>query len=146
MHTLVIESYWKLVRLKYGDTEIANRGQLTDRELTTICAFIKKNHIEMFMKWEEFFGTLIIKGEPGVSYTAAEGELKPISFADMIKNKLKKIFNFNTSNHFHPISNIYHSTCEPTRPSNHQRATSPIPRNPTTNQRWQDISSDKRCV
>lgn len=37
-----------------GDTTIANRGQLTDRELLRIQKFIKENYITMFEKWCEY--------------------------------------------------------------------------------------------
>jgi len=77
----------KIWLLKDGSTEVAHKGQLTDRELSTVCSFIEKNHMEMFRKWENHFGILTIKGEPGVTFTVDDGKLKPISFADMIKNK-----------------------------------------------------------
>lgn len=34
-----------------GDTEVQNRGVLTDRELSKIQSFIKDNYKEMYLKW-----------------------------------------------------------------------------------------------
>ncbi len=37
-----------------GDTVLQNQGRLTDREVSKIQKFIKKNYREMFMKWSEY--------------------------------------------------------------------------------------------
>lgn len=37
-----------------GDTILQNQGRLTDREISKIQKFIKKNYREMFMKWSEY--------------------------------------------------------------------------------------------
>lgn len=41
----------KLFVMSNGDTQIQNRGLLTDRELARIQAFIKENYREMYLKW-----------------------------------------------------------------------------------------------
>lgn len=41
----------KFFVMSNGDTQIQNRGLLTDRELTRIQAFIKENYREMYLKW-----------------------------------------------------------------------------------------------
>ena len=45
-----------------GDTLVANRGRLNDRELAGIREFIKDNYREMYLRWSEisdegFFGS-----------------------------------------------------------------------------------------
>jgi len=34
-----------------GDTEVASRGQLTDKQIRIIQEFIKDNYKEMYLKW-----------------------------------------------------------------------------------------------
>jgi len=34
-----------------GDTEVREQGRLSDKELRIICAFIKENYKEMYLKW-----------------------------------------------------------------------------------------------
>lgn len=34
-----------------GDTEVASRGQLTDKQIRIIKEFIKDNYMEMYLKW-----------------------------------------------------------------------------------------------
>lgn len=41
----------KLFVKSNGDTVVAERGVLTDRELRGIQAFVKENYKEMYMKW-----------------------------------------------------------------------------------------------
>ena len=36
-----------------GETEIAEKGQLNEREISGIQAFIKKHYREMYLKWSE---------------------------------------------------------------------------------------------
>ncbi len=41
----------KLFVSRDGSTTVQHRGQLSDRELLTIQAFIKTNYLEMYEKW-----------------------------------------------------------------------------------------------
>lgn len=34
-----------------GDTEVREKGRLSSQELRTICAFIKDNYKDMYLKW-----------------------------------------------------------------------------------------------
>lgn len=36
-----------------GETEVANRGRLNDREIRGIREFIKDNYLEMYLRWSE---------------------------------------------------------------------------------------------
>ena len=36
-----------------GETDVAEKGQLNEREITGIQAFIKKHYREMYLKWSE---------------------------------------------------------------------------------------------
>ena len=36
-----------------GETDVAKKGQLNEREITGIQAFIKKHYMEMYLKWSE---------------------------------------------------------------------------------------------
>lgn len=46
-----------------GDTEVANRGTLNDRELRDIQRFIKKNYKEMYLRWREYSDEGFYRGE-----------------------------------------------------------------------------------
>lgn len=37
-----------------GDTEVVQRGRLTDRELATIRRFIKENYLDMYETWARY--------------------------------------------------------------------------------------------
>lgn len=37
-----------------GDTTVEQRGRLTEREVSVIRKFIKKNYREMYLKWHEY--------------------------------------------------------------------------------------------
>lgn len=37
-----------------GDSELKNRGVLTDQEINKIKKFIKNNYKEMYLKWAEY--------------------------------------------------------------------------------------------
>lgn len=36
-----------------GDTEVTERGRLTDRDVRRIQGFIKENYLEMYAKWSQ---------------------------------------------------------------------------------------------
>ena len=40
-----------------GDTTVEKQGQLNDREINKIRAFIKEHYREMYMKWQEIADT-----------------------------------------------------------------------------------------
>ncbi len=44
----------KLFVKSNGDTVIARKGKVNDRELLTIQKFVKENYITMFEKWSYF--------------------------------------------------------------------------------------------
>lgn len=45
-----------------GDTTVEKRGQLNDREIHQIRAFIKKYYREMYLKWQEIAATGYYEG------------------------------------------------------------------------------------
>lgn len=45
-----------------GETNVAEKGQLNEREVTGIQAFIKKHYQEMYLKWSEMSDTGFYKG------------------------------------------------------------------------------------
>ena len=46
-----------------GDTEVKNRGMLTDKQLRIIREFIKDNYKEMYIKWSQMSNQGFYKGE-----------------------------------------------------------------------------------
>ena len=53
----------KLFVLGNGDTEVKNRGMLTDKQLRIIREFIKDNYKEMYIKWSLMSNQGFYKGE-----------------------------------------------------------------------------------
>lgn len=53
----------KLFVLGNGDTEVKNRGMLTDKQLRIIREFIKDNYKEMYIKWSQMSNQGFYKGE-----------------------------------------------------------------------------------
>ena len=39
-----------------GDSVLQKRGDLTDRQINTICRFIKENYLDMYKTWKDFGG------------------------------------------------------------------------------------------
>lgn len=46
-----------------GDTTVAEKGQLKEREITGIQAFIKKHYREMYLKWSEMSNAGFYEGK-----------------------------------------------------------------------------------
>ena len=53
----------KLFVLGNGDTEVKERGVLTDKQLRIIRGFIKDNYKEMYIKWSQMSNQGFYKGE-----------------------------------------------------------------------------------
>ena len=45
-----------------GETDVAEKGQLNEREVAGIQAFIKKHYMEMYLKWSEMSDTGFYEG------------------------------------------------------------------------------------
>ena len=48
-----------------GDSEVAQRGALSDREIRSIQGFIKKNYREMYLRWREYSNEGFYRREEG---------------------------------------------------------------------------------
>lgn len=46
-----------------GETEITEKGQLNEREISGIQAFIKKHYREMYLKWSEMSNAGFYEGK-----------------------------------------------------------------------------------
>lgn len=45
-----------------GETVVAERGALNDRDIAGICDFIKMHYQEMYLRWSEFSGQDFYRG------------------------------------------------------------------------------------
>ena len=46
-----------------GDTEVAKRGILNDREISKIQDFIKEHYLEMYLRWSQMSSNSFYKGK-----------------------------------------------------------------------------------